>query len=176
MVFGPHITIVDDPFIRRGLRSRPFDGEGISPLKRPLVNEGRLTSWIMDLSSARQLGLVSTGHAVRGTGGPPMPSPTNLYMLPGEMSPADMLRQVGTGLYVTELMGGGGSLVTGDYSRGAAGYWIENGELAYPVGEITIAGNLKDMFLHLTPANDLVRRYGIDAPTLMIEGMTVAGR
>lgn len=175
-VFGPGITIVDDPFIQRGLRSRPFDGEGIAPLKRPLINQGLLTSWIMDLSSARQLGLASTGHAARGTGGPPSPSPTNLYMLPGTITPDDMLRDVGTGLYVTEMMGGGGSIITGDYSRGAAGFWIENGELAYPVGEITIAGNLRDMFLHLTPASDLTRQYGIDAPTLRIDGMTVAGR
>jgi PmbA protein len=175
-VFGPGITIVDDPFILRGQRSRPFDGEGIAPMKRPLINQGVLTSWIMDLSSARQLGLASTGHAARGTGGPPAPSPTNLYMLPGIITPDEMLRDVGTGLYVTEMMGGGGSLITGDYSRGAAGYWIENGELAYPVGEITIAGNLKDMFLNLTPANDLTHRYGIDAPTLRIDGMTVAGR
>jgi PmbA protein len=175
-VFAPGITIYDHPFIPRGLRSRPFDGEGIAPLKRPLVNQGFLTSWIMDLSSARQLGLVSTGHAARGTGGPPSPSPTNLYLMPGQQGPAEMLSEVGTGLYVTEMMGGGGSIITGDYSRGAAGFWIENGELAYPVSEITIAGNLKDMFLHLTPANDLVHRYGIDAPTVRIDGMTVAGR
>jgi PmbA protein len=175
-ILPPGVTIWDDPFRQRGLRSRPFDGEGVQPMKRPLVHDGYLTSWIMDLRSARQLGFTSTGHAARGTGGPPAPSPSNLYFQPGTIGRDDLLRQVGTGLYVTGLMGIGSNMITGDYSQGALGFWIENGELSYPVSEVTIAGNLKDMFLNMTLASDLTHRYGIDAPTLAIEGMTLAGR
>jgi PmbA protein len=175
-IFAPGVSIVDDPFIRRGLRSKPFDGEGIAPLKRAVIEDGVLTTWILDLRSARQLGLASTGHASRGTGGPPSPSATNFYLAPGALTPSALLKETGQGLYITELMGPGVNAVTGDYSRGAAGFWIENGELAYPVSEITVAGNLRDMFRHLTPANDLTFRTGIDSPTVRIEGMTVAGR
>jgi PmbA protein len=130
----------------------------------------------LDLRSARQLGLVTTGHATRGTGGPPSPSPTNLALMPGRQSPAELIGEIENGLYVTEMMGMGVNGVTGDYSRGAAGYWIENGELTYPVSEMTVAGNLKEIFARLTAANDLVRRYGVDAPTIRIDGMTLAGR
>jgi PmbA protein len=119
--------------------------------------------------------LQTTGHAARGTGGPPSPSTTNLYMAAGALSPADLMQDAREGFYVTELIGMGVNGVTGDYSRGAAGFWIENGEIAYPVSEVTIAGNLKDMYMHLTPANDLQFRYGTDAPTLRVDGMTVAG-
>ena len=134
-----------------------------------------MQSWILDCASAKQLGLATTGHAARGTGGPPSPSTTNLYMEPGTIAADMIIDGIKQGFYVTELMGMGVNSVTGDYSRGASGFWIENSEIAYPVAEVTIAGNLKDMFLHMTPANDLVFRYGTNAPTILIEGMTVAG-
>jgi PmbA protein len=175
VIFGPHITIIDDPFRARGLRSRPFDAEGLLPQKRKLIDKGVLTIWLLDLRSARQLKLTSTAHAVRSPGGQPGPSPSNLYMEAGPLSPAELMRDIKQGFYVTELMGMGVNGVTGDYSQAAAGFWIENGEIAFPVNEMTIAGNLKDMFLNLTPANDLEFRRGIDAPTLRIEGLTVGG-
>ena len=174
-VFAKGIRIIDDPHRPRGLRSKPFDGEGISNQKRALIEDGVLTTWLLDCRSARQLGLASTGHASRGTSGPPSPSAANLYLEAGKLSPKQLMADIAEGLYVTELIGHGVNGVTGDYSRGAAGYWIEKGELAHPVSEVTVAGNLKDMFLNLTPANDLVFRYGTDAPTLRIEGMTLAG-
>lgn len=174
-VFADNIQIVEDPHIARGLRSKPFDAEGLPNHRRHLIQDGVLTTWILDLRSARQLGLTPTGHATRGTSSPPAPSPTNVYMAPGALSPKELMSDIKDGLYVTDLMGQGVNGVTGDYSRGAAGFWIENGEIAYPVSEITIAGNLKDMFRRLVPASDLNLRYGIDAPTLRIDGMTVAG-
>ena len=174
-VFGENIAVIDDPHRKRGLRSKPFDGEGVANRHTTLIDQGRLTTWLLDSASARQLGLQTTGHAARGTGGPPSPSPTNLYMAAGTHSPEELMEDVKEGFYVTELIGMGVNGVTGDYSRGAAGFWIENGEITYPVSEVTIAGNLKDMYLHLTPANDLVFRYGTDAPTLRVDGMTVAG-
>jgi PmbA protein len=174
-VFAGGVRIIDDPHRARGLRSKPFDGEGVANGRRALVVDGKLSSWLLDCSSARQLGLRTTGHAARGVGGPPAPSPTNLYMEPGSRTPKELMSDIKSGFYVTDLMGMGVNLVTGDYSRGASGFWIENGEIAYPVAEVTIAGNLKDMFLHLTPANDLEFRYGSNAPTLRLEGMTIAG-
>ena len=174
-IMSPAITIVDDPLIKRGLRSRPFDAEGLATVKRDMVSAGVLKSWVLDLATGRQLGLPSTGHAGRGTGGPPSPSPSNLFMVPGAQSPEELVGEIEDGLYVTELMGSSVSIVTGDYSRGAGGFWIENGQITYPVSEITVAGNLKDMFMAITPASDLVRKYGTDAPTLRIDGMTVAG-
>jgi PmbA protein len=174
-VFAPGINITDDPHRLRGLRSKPFDGEGVANARRRLIENGVLTSWLLDCASAAQLGLETTGHAARGTGGPPMPAPTNLYMEAGMLSPTALMADIREGFYVTELMGMGVNGVTGDYSRGATGFWIEKGEIAYPVSEVTIAGNLKDMFLHLTPADDLVFRHGTNAPTLRVEGMTLAG-
>jgi PmbA protein len=174
-IFAPGITIIDDPHRLRGLRSKPFDGEGVVNARRALVEKGRLTTWLLDCASARQLGLETTGHAARGTSGPPHPQTTNLYMQAGRLSPEELIADIEQGFYVTELMGMGVNGVTGDYSRGAAGFWIEKGKIAYPVSEVTIAGNLKDMFRNLTPANDLVFRYGVNAPTLRIEGMTIAG-
>jgi PmbA protein len=176
LLFADGVNIIDDPSIKRGMRSRPFDGEGVAPARRAVIENGRLTTWILDLRSARQLGLATTGHAARGTGGPPSPSPSNLMLMPAAQSPAEMIGEIERGLYITELMGMGVNGVTGDYSRGAAGFWIEKGQLAFPVSEMTVASNLKEMFRHLTPANDLVRRYGIDSPTVRIDGMTVAGR
>lgn len=175
-IFGPGLTVVDDPFRRRGLRSRPFDGEGVAVKRRNIIEDGRLTTWLMDLSSARQLGLTTTGHASRSTSGPPAPSPANFYMLAGAKSQEALLAEIGQGFYITEMLGMGVNGVTGDYSRGASGFWIENGTLAYPVSGVTVAGNLKDMFRTLEPANDLTFRYGMDAPTLRVEGLTLAGR
>ncbi|WP_085901017.1 TldD/PmbA family protein [Kiloniella majae] len=174
-IFADGINIVDDPHLHRGLRSKPFDGEGLGNKKQNIIEDGVLLTWLLSLSSARQLGLQSTGHASRGTSGNPSPSPTNLYMEAGELSPKELIKDIKQGFFVTEMMGSSVNGLTGDYSRGAGGYWIENGEIAYPVSEATIAGNLKDMFLNLTPASDLVFRYGSNAPTIRIDGMTVAG-
>jgi len=169
------LTVHDDPTRRRGLRSRPFDGEGMPGEARAIVQDGVLTSWIMDWRSARQLGLATTGHASRGTGGPPGPAPSNLWLSPGTLTPEALMADIREGLYVTELIGMGVNGVTGDYSRGAAGFMIRDGVLAEAVSEITVAGNLKQMFLNLIAANDLVFRRGTDCPTLRIEGLTLAG-
>lgn len=174
-IFPTGTLVVDDPFLKHGLRSRPFDAEGLMPERINLIENGVLTSWLLDLRSARQLGLRPTGHASRGTGGPPGPSPANLALAAGHEDVESLIGDIEQGLWVTELIGQGVNLVTGDYSRGAAGFWIENGQIAYPVSELTIASNLVDMFAHITPANDLTRQYGIDAPTVRIDDMTVAG-
>ena len=174
-IFAAGITVRDDPLRSRGLRSRPFDGEGLPTAAIDIIADGVLTSWLMDSASARQLGLQPTGHAVRGTGGPPGAGATNLFMQPGTASPEALMSDVKLGVYVTELIGQGVNGVTGDYSRGASGFAIRDGKLAEPVSEITIASNLKEMFLNLTPANDLVFRRAIDVPTLRIDGMTIAG-
>jgi PmbA protein len=174
-VFNSAITITEDPHRDRGLRSKPCDAEGLANHKRNLADQGVLTTWLMDLRAARQLALKPTGHASRGTGSPPGASATNIILTPGELTPSALMSDVKQGLYVTDLVGQGVNMITGDYSRGAMGYWIENGEIAYPVHEVTVAGNLKEMFAHLTPANDLEIRYGIDSPTLRIDGMSVAG-
>lgn len=174
-VAAPAITIIDDPFIARGSRSRPFDDEGLAPQKRELVKDGVLTTWLLDLRSARQLGMNPTGHAARGTSSPPGPRAHNLYIPASPISPEDLIGDIDEGFYVTEFLGSGGSIVTGDYSRGAKGFWIEKGQRTYAVSEMTIAGNLKHMFQNCTPASDLDIRYGVDAPTLRIDGMTVAG-
>ena len=174
-VFAAGIAVVDDPRRRRGLRSRPFDGEGVPTAERSLVEDGVLLSWLLDSRSARQLGLASTGHASRGTGGPPSPAPTNLFLRPGSLSPAALMDDIREGIYVTELIGMGINMVTGDYSRGAAGFMIRDGVLAEPVAEVTIAGTLPDMFAALVPADDLVFRRGTDSPTVRVDGMTLAG-
>jgi PmbA protein len=174
-VFPDSVTIIDDPFRRRGLNAKPVDGEGLAPARRAIIDKGVLTTWILDLRSARQLGLKSTGHASRGTSSPPGPSTTNLWLEPGSVPRDSMIRDIQSGLYITEMIGMGVNGVTGDYSRGATGFWIDKGELAYPVSEITVAGNLVDMFRNLTAASDLTFRYGTDAPTLRIDGMTIAG-
>jgi PmbA protein len=174
-VLAKGLTVRDDPTRRRGLRSRPFDGEGMAGSPRALVADGVLTTWILDWRAARQLGMASTGHASRGTGGPPGPAPTNLWLEAGSVTPAALMADIAEGLYVTALIGMGVNGVTGDYSRGAAGFMIRNGALAEPVSEITIAGNLKEMFLAMTAADDLRFRRGSDAPTIRVEGMTLAG-
>jgi len=174
-VFAEGIVVRDDPHRPRGLRSKPFDGEGLPTSARDIIADGVLTGWIMDSASARQLGLEPTGHATRGVGGPPGAGVTNLYLEAGRLSPEALIADIKLGLYVTELIGQGVNGVTGDYSRGASGFVIRDGQICEPVAEITVAGNLKDMFRELTPASDLVFRRAIDAPTLRIEGMTVAG-
>ena len=174
-LFDSGITIMDDPLRVRGLRSRPFDGEGLPVAPRALIDAGVLTGWLLDSASARQLGLEPTGHASRGASGAPGVSATNVHMEPGNISPAQLMADVKRGIYVTELIGMGVNGVTGDYSRGAAGFLIEDGVIGKAVSEITIAGNLKDMFRALVPADDLAFRYGMNVPTLRVDGMTVAG-
>jgi PmbA protein len=174
-IFPEAITVTEDPHRRRGHRSKPFDAEGLPNRRRALIDKGVLTTWLLDLRSARQLGLQSTGHAARGTASPPGPSATNIWIEPGAPTPAELMADIKSGFYVTELMGMGVNGLTGDYSRGAAGFWIENGEIAFPVSEMTVAGNLNDMFARLAAANDLEFRVGADAPTLRIDDLTVAG-
>ena len=174
-IFSPGIYIHDDPRRVRGPRSRVFDGEGTPTKARALVQDGVLTTWLLDSRSARQLGLVSTGHAARGTSGPPSPSASNLWLAAGTMTPDELMADIKLGIYITELIGMGVNGVTGDYSRGAAGFMIRDGKLAESVAEITVAGHLKEMFAHMTPANDLVFRRGTDSPTVRVEGMTMAG-
>ncbi len=175
-IFAAGVSIVDEPLRPQGLRSRGFDAEGIAATPRRLVDDGVLTTWLLDCGSARQLGLATTGHAVRGVSSPPAPAPSNAWVEAGKASPAELMSDIKEGIYVIEMLGMGINYVTGDYSRGAAGFWIADGALAWPVSEITIAGNLTSMFAQLTPADDLEFRYGIDAPTLRIDGMTVAGQ
>ena len=174
-LFAANINVIDDPLRRRGLRSQPFDAEGVAGRRRALIESGVLTTWLLDCSTARELGLKTTGHAHRGASSTPSPGPTNLHLEPGTTSPAELIKDIADGFYVTDLIGSGASIVTGDYSRGAAGFWIENGERSYPVSEVTIAGHMLDMFRTLQPANDLEFRYGTNAPTLRVEGLTVAG-
>jgi len=174
-IFPKGFAIMEDPHRARGLRSRPFDAEGIATQPRKLIDDGILTTWLLDLSAGRQLGLPSTGHAGRGINSPPSPMTSNTYIAAGTVSPADLIKDIKAGFYVTELMGMGVNGVTGDYSRGAAGFWIENGIITHPVNEMTIAGNLREMFAHVTAADDLVLRLERESPTLRIEGMTVAG-
>ncbi len=169
------ITIRDNPLRARGLASRPFDGEGMANVELVPVEEGILKDWLLDWASARELGLQSNFRATRGGGGI-SPSTTNCHIEPGSQTAEELIKSVGDGLYLTETIGHGVNMVTGDYSKGASGFWIENGEIAYPVAEITIAGNLKDMFLNMTPANDLEFRGTVNAPTLLIEGMTIGGK
>jgi len=175
-LFDDGIRIVDDPLRKRGLRSHPFDGEGVAHRRLALVDDGVLHSWLLDCSTARELGLTTTGHASRGVSSVPSPSPSNLHMEPGRQSPEDLIADIHDGFYVTDLIGMGVNMVTGDYSRGASGFWIENGKRTYPVSEVTIAGHLFDIFRTLTPANDLEFRYSTNAPTLRLEGLTVAGQ
>jgi PmbA protein len=175
-VFKPGITVADDPLRVRGLGSRPFDGEGIAARPLTLVEDGRIASWVLDLATAAELGLTTTGHAGRGIGGPPSPSSSNLTLMPGTETPEALIAGVDFGIYVTELIGRGANTTTGDYSRGATGFLIEKGEFKGPVAEITIAGHLDQMFAQLTPANDLRYRMATNAPTVAVEGMTIAGR
>ena len=174
-LFAEGVNVIDDPLRKRGLRSRPFDAEGVAGRRRALVENGSLTTWILDCATARELGLATTGHAQRGVSSTPSPGASNLHLEAGAVTPNELIAEIDAGFYVTDLIGMGVNTVTGDYSRGAAGFWIEQGEIAYPVSEVTIAGHLLDIFRTLTPANDLKFRYGTNAPTVRVEGLTVAG-
>lgn len=174
-IFPAGTLIADDPHRPRGLRSRPFDGEGLATRTGNLIEDGRITGWLLDTASARQLGLAPTGHATRSGGGSPSVSVGNVHLMAGDATPAELMADIKEGIYVTELIGQGVNGVTGDYSRGASGHRIVNGEIAGPVAELTVAGNLLSMFAQLVPANDLEWYRAINVPTLRIDGMHVAG-
>ena len=174
-VFAPGITITDDPRRLRGLSSRPFDGEGLATAPRDLVTGGCLTGWLMDSAAARQLGGTPTGHAVRGAGGSPGVGASNVHLAAGPLSVAELIADIQDGVLVTELIGQGVNTITGDYSRGASGFRIVGGEIAGPVAEFTIAGNLVQMFAALTPANDLEWYRSVNVPTIRIDRMMIAG-
>ena len=173
-LFAKGVTIHDDPFRKRGLRSRAFDGEGLPVRPMDLVKDGVLTTWLADSAAARQLGISPTGHAIRGVSGSPGAGPANLHFVPGPRSREEIVSGIKQGVLITELIGQGVNPVTGDYSRGAAGFLITDGEIGPPVAEITIASNLKQMFATLEPASDLRIRRGIDSPSLLVPEMTVA--
>lgn len=175
-IFAPAVRIIDDPRRRRGLRSRPFDAEGVATRPLLVVDGGILRSWFLDCATARELALHTTGHAQRSVSSTPSPGASNLYLEAGAMSRDALIADIEAGLYVTDLIGSGVNLVTGDYSRGASGFWIENGRLTFPVSEVTIAGHLSEIFRSLTPADDLSFRYGVNAPSVRVEGLTIAGR
>lgn len=175
-LFGDHIRIIDDPLRVRGLRSQAFDAEGVATKRQALVDDGVLTTWLLDSATARELGMATTGHAHRGVSSPPSPGPYNLHFEAGPLSPTELIADIKDGFYVTDLIGSGVNGVTGDYSRGAAGFWIENGQRTYAVSEVTIAGHLLDIFKSMVPASDLAFKYGVNAPTVRIEGLTLAGR
>jgi PmbA protein len=175
-VAGENITILDDGLRPGGFGSRPFDGEGIPSSVAPVIEKGTLKNYLLNCYTARKLGLRTTGNATRGVAGPPAVGPKNFYLAAGTHSPEEIVRSIKNGFYVTELIGFGVNIVTGDYSRGAAGLWIENGELTYPVEEVTIAGALPEMLNHIVMiGSDLVFKGPIAAPTLALEGLTVAG-
>ena len=174
-IFPETVSICDDPHRSRGLASRPFDGEGHIGKTRKVVDKGVLTTWLMDTRSSNQLGLDSTGHAIRGPSSAPSPGPSNLYMMEGQISREELIAEVKNGFYITEMMGMSFNSLTGDYSRGASGFWIENGRITFPVNEMTVAGNILNMFANLTVADDLSFKYSTNAPTIRVDGMTVAG-
>jgi len=175
-LFADGTRIVDDPLRKRGIRSRPFDAEGVAGKTLALVEDGVLRSWLLDCATARELNLATTGHAQRGASSTPSPGYTNLHLEAGTVTPEILIADIKDGFFITDLIGMGVNATTGDYSRGASGFWIEYGKQTYAVSEVTIAGNLLDMFRTLTPANDLEFRYGTNAPTLRVEGLTVAGQ
>ncbi|MCB2127605.1 MAG: TldD/PmbA family protein [Rhodobacteraceae bacterium] len=169
------LSIVEDPLRPRIPGSRPFDAEGLPTTRRDIVRDGELQGWTLDLGTARRLGLTSTANATRGTGAPPSPSISNIMLTPGEKSRDALIADMGTGLLVTSMIGASINATTGDYSRGASGFWIENGKIAYPVNECTIAGNLRDMLLRITPGNDARGHLSHVVPSLLVEGLTIAG-
>lgn len=174
-IFAKNIRITDDPLLKRGLASRAFDAEGIAGQAMDFVDHGTLTSWLLDTRSANQLGMKTTGHASRGLASAPHPSTSNLYMHAGSQSPDELFRTMGDGFYVTETIGHGTNIITGDFSVGASGFWLEGGKRAFPVSEVTIASNLRAIFQSIIPANDLEFRYGTNVPTLAVPRMTIAG-
>src|SRR5580658_6831970 len=175
-LFARNIRIIDDPLRMRGLRSQSFDAEGVKVKKLAIIDQGVLTTWLLDCATARELGLQTNGRAQRGVSSSPSPGSYNLHLEAGEPTPEELISDIKQGFYVTDLIGSGVNGVTGDYSRGASGFWIENGEITYAVSEVTIAGHLLEIFRSLVPANDLEFRYGVNAPTLRIEGLTLGGR
>ena len=160
------INMIDDPFLKRGLGSRLFDREGLGCSKRLMIKDGVLQGWFLDLASAKQLNMKPTGNAT-GT--------SNFMIMPGDITPENLIKEISDGFYVTDMIGSSVSMVTGDYSRGASGFWIKDGQLSHPISEATIAGNLKEMFMTLKPANDVDLSYSVTSPTLLIDGMTIAG-
>ncbi len=174
-VLPDSLSVIEDPHRPRISGSRPFDGEGLATRRRTVVDKGVLTGWTLDLASARKLGLESTANAARGIGGVPSPSTWNIALTQGDASREELLAQMGTGLLVTSMIGSTINPNTGDYSRGASGFWVENGEIAYPVNECTIAGNLHDMLRSIVPANDARQHLSTVVPSLLVEGMTLAG-
>ncbi|MEM1409486.1 MAG: TldD/PmbA family protein [Pseudomonadota bacterium] len=174
-IFPEGINVRDDPLRPRGFGSKPFDGEGVACEAFDLIDQGVLTQWYLNAAQAKQLGLETNGRARRGTGGAPSSGPSNLDLMPGDKTPEALIREAGHGLMVTDMFGPQINGNTGDFSVGCAGYAIENGEVAYPVSEITIAGNLLEMWANLQAGNDLYRRGSVNAPTLLVEHMTIAG-
>lgn len=169
------MDLIETPHRARVSGSRLFDGEGLPTAERKIIDDGELTGWTLDLATARKLSLQSTGNASRGTSGPPSPSVSHVTLTQGEQSPADMIRDMGTGLLITSMIGSTINPNTGDYSRGASGFWVENGEIVYPVNECTVAGNLHDMLARIIPANDARTHISRVIPSLLIDGMTLAG-
>lgn len=169
------MTLWEDPSLPRINGSRPFDGEGLPVTRRDIVADGVLRSWVLDLATARKLGLPSTGNAARGTSAPPSPSVSNLRITQGAKTQAELLAEMGTGLLITSMIGSSVNPTTGDYSRGASGFWVENGEITYPVNECTVAGNLRDMLRTMTPANDARMHLTRAIPSMLVEGLTIAG-
>lgn len=169
------LSVIEDPHRPRISSSRPFDGEGLPTQRRAIVQDGILTGWVLDLATARKLGMTSTANAARGTSHPPSPSTSNIDLTPGTRSRDDLIRDMGTGLLVTSMIGSTINPTTGDYSRGAAGFWVENGTITHPVNECTIAGNLRDMLLRLIPANDARAHLSTRVPSCLIDGLTLAG-
>ena len=174
-VLPPGFDLVEDPRLPRSGASRPFDGEGLPTAARNIVADGVLGGWTLDLATGRKLGMPSTASAVRGTSAPPSPGVSNVTLTPGTVPPAALIRDMGRGLVVTSMLGASVNPTTGDYSRGAAGFWVEGGEIAFPVNECTIAGNLREMLMRITAADDLPEWRSHRVPSLMVEGMTVAG-
>ncbi len=175
-IFAPGVVIEDDPHRLRGLGSSPFDDEGVANTKRRLIDDGMLTTWLLNCPSARQLGLETTGHASRGLAGPPGVSTSNLTFLPGDRSPSELMQDAGAGLLVTSMFGPSLNAHTGDWSVGCSGFWFEGGEIAYPVNEITVAGNLIEIFGRIAPGSDLEFRGAANAPSLLVDAMAIAGR
>ena len=169
------LSVIDDPLRPRSSSSRPFDAEGLATSRRAIVQDGVLTGWTLDLATSRKLGMASTASAARGPSAPPSPATSNIDLTPGTATRADLIAAMGTGLLVTSLIGSTVNPTTGDYSRGASGFWVERGEIAYPVNECTIAGNLRDMLMRLTPANDARAHLSTRVPSLLVQGLTIAG-
>ncbi|MEM8823630.1 MAG: TldD/PmbA family protein [Pseudomonadota bacterium] len=169
------LSLREDPHLPRISGSKPFDAEGLATSPRDIVRDGILQGWVLDLATARKLGLHSTGNASRGTSAPPTPSVTNVILTEGDRSRDDLLAEMGTGLLITSMIGSSINATTGDYSRGASGFWVENGQISHPVNECTVAGNLRDMLRSLIPANDARKHVGRQVPSLLVEGLTIAG-